>query len=95
MSVLPMASPASPDVSCIIHESAKEYHAKAKEYLSSTGFALVSPRMLSPGTCRHQNRAEGELSPIHQHSALYPEAPLSPRGASLNHEHRPMQYAIP
>lgn len=35
MSVLPTANPAYPDVSCIRHESADVYHAKAKDHLSS------------------------------------------------------------
>ena len=35
MSVLPTASPVYPDTSFIIHELAAQYHAKAKEYLSS------------------------------------------------------------
>ena len=35
MSVLPTASPAYPDVSCIRHEPAEVYHSKAHEHLSS------------------------------------------------------------
>ncbi len=35
MSVLPVASPLSAEMALIIRESAEEYHAKAKEYLSS------------------------------------------------------------